>query len=175
MVHIWRWRRWQNFEKIPGEAIFIYYQIYFFDIFLRGLGYSFKSGISCWGEIQERCQVRGVSNLAKDKVTGAEEDDRKGLKLSHGPRPGPAPGGAGGSVWIGGGEVPGAGSDQTFHAESLLEDRSKQKETESQGGWISRPAPVFDEKLHWRQKKNWDETTTSTNRRCHGDSQCESW
>ena len=31
----------------------------------------------------------------------------------------------------GGSEVPGAGSDQTFHAESLLEDRSKQKETES--------------------------------------------
>ena len=33
---------------------------------------------------------------------GAEEDDRKGLKLSDGPRPDPAPGGAGGSVWIGG-------------------------------------------------------------------------
>ena len=33
---------------------------------------------------------------------GAEEDDRKGLKLSDGSRPDPAPGRAGGSVWIGG-------------------------------------------------------------------------
>ena len=34
----------------------------------------------------------------------------------------------------GGSEVPGAGSDQTFHAESLLEDRSKQKKQKVKEG-----------------------------------------